>query len=57
MTSRDGRKTWAPTLYMLGWWTASGGFTSSVVLPDGRVLTADNRWSPADDAMVTEVTI
>jgi hypothetical protein len=65
IVSRDEGRSWEATAYMLGWWGAqgsgpsssSGGHTSSVVLRDGRILTVDNGWSPADNGLVTEATI
>jgi hypothetical protein len=57
LVSRDQGKTWAATFYMLGWWPASGGFTSSVLLKDGRVMTTDNGWSPGDNANMTHAII
>jgi hypothetical protein len=57
MISRDEGMTWDKTLYMLGWWRFSGGFSSTQVLPDGRIVTADTGWSPGDNYNRVEVTI
>jgi hypothetical protein len=65
MLSRDGGKTWDPTMYMLGrlGWMGrsfverSSSFTSSVLLKDGRVLTIGSGWSQAHNEQVTEAII
>ena len=56
MISHDNGMTWDKTLYMLGWWRFSGGFTSCQVLKDGRIVTADTGWSPGDNNNRIEVT-
>jgi hypothetical protein len=54
MISRDQGKSWDTTQYMISWWKASGLFPSSVVLKDGRVLTASGGYS-GDTGPVVEV--
>ena len=39
MVSYDEGNTWEKRLYMLGWWNPSSGHTSTIVLPDGRLMT------------------
>jgi hypothetical protein len=56
MVSRDGGMSWETTVYMLGW-GHSGGHTSSVVLKDGNILTLNNNYSPAENALVTYAAI
>ena len=65
MLSRDGGKTWDPTVYMLGrlgWMArsfveASSSFTSSVLLKDGSILTIGSGWSIPENGTVAEAII
>ena len=53
----DDGMTWDKTVYMLGWWRYRGGFTSTRILRDGRVVTADTGWASGDNDNRIEVTI